>query len=181
MLPKYKAILAILTLSIVTGCGAAAMDVAAVPAPAMSIPAVEAPAVGVYPALPFTVPLPGLHDPVVPRDHAVERHGEGAYKARRIIEDPNSNCQYFQCDGPSGPGTSVLRQCVEPSSSTYALQYIWYNEKTGKWAEGTAFTQARDKALDYRTSKNCVATGDKPFTYNDHPSLMLDWLKQEEL
>jgi len=166
----------------ILGLTSCVMEAAVAPAPALPVaaPAVEVPAAPLTPALPLTIPLPGLHDTVVPRDHAVERHGEKAHEARRIIEDPDSNCQFFHCDGPSGPGTSVLRQCVDSSSSTYALQYIWYNEQTGAWTEGTAFTQGQNKALNYRANKNCRAAGES-FTYSNPPSALLDWLKRENV
>ena len=176
-----RLIFVLLALSL-TGCAGVVVESAVAPMPMaapVEAPSISLPAPGVSEVvLPFTIPLPGLHDQVVPSDHAIERHGDNALRARRIIEDPNSDCQFFKCNGPSGPGTSVLRQCIDPTTGDYALQYIWADTAHGRWAEGTAFTQQRSNALRYRDSKGCTPTG-KPFTYNDHPSMLLDWIKQE--
>ena len=92
------------------------------------------------------VALPRLHDALTPRwGHYEPARFSMANSARRIINDPNSRCDFFDCETSSG---STLRVCYgeDGSGFVWAVQWIWRNAK-GVWREGTAFIQEKERKL----------------------------------
>jgi hypothetical protein len=139
-------------------CGqAVTLDVAvdALPsAPSVEFPAIEVP-VGWAP--PVAIPLPVPRD-VSYGDHAVNRHGQEAHRARRIATDDHNPCQHFSCDSSRDPNR-VLRLCWSEYDQRFAVQWLAWDPAVGGdggWYEGTSFLQTQNRAESYLRHNGCV-------------------------
>ena len=129
--------------------------------------------------------LPGIHEDVLPRadNHADVKHGTDAQRARDIIRDPRSRCQWYSCNGNAGDGASVLRACTPAdSSSVTALQFVWADLE-GRWHEGTAFLQDEPgKLARWLNNRGCMpATGEVHVPQYPADSLWWGWVQGSEI
>ena len=107
------------------GC-APVLEAAVAPMP-VAQPGLAAPPlpVGVAPPLPVTAP-------VVWREHAVERHGWDAVRAREAIRRGDPQCHHYLCR------VDMLVLCPE-RDGYYAVQWRWADTASGQWVEGTSY------------------------------------------
>ena len=100
--------------------------------------------------------LPSLHDALRPRyGHYEGARFSMANSARRIIEDPNSRCDFYDCVTTSG---STLRVCEGDGERgvVWAVQWI-FTTASGAWREGTAFIHTRERKLNnYLRNNRCT-------------------------
>lgn len=161
----YKRVLqtiVVITVSLfITSCMVGIAEVSTMPMPKtigfpdIAIPMPELPSSGTIIWMPtVTVPLPDEHIPLTYRDHAVERHAEDAEKARDMGEDPNTDCNWYQCTASKNPN-SLLRICRESDSYLLAVQWTWLNVQTMQWTEGTSFLMNMDKLPNFMKNHGC--------------------------
>jgi len=120
---------------------------------AIELPAISAPA---EVALPLTMPLPGTHENVRTRPHAVERHGEDADAVRRGSLDPRNECQYYSCTA-SRSANNLLRLCYFADDPEHAgVQWIYYDVELNEWVEGTSFLKRTKDIPRFLRRKGCL-------------------------
>jgi len=88
--------------------------------------------------------------PDVYRDHALERHGADAVRAREAAKDPK-RCDTYKCDS-SRSADNWLRICTIPGDPAH-IAVQWLFEDGGKTYEATSFIQ-RTRDREYYLRKN---------------------------
>jgi len=112
---------AVLVVAFCTRC-APLTEAAAVP-----LPIVQAQEAISAPSLPLDV-----NAPLIWRDHALERHGWDAVRAREAVRNGEPHCQHFLCH------VDLLVICPERDGYV-AIQWRWADTASGRWVEGTSY------------------------------------------